>query len=360
MKKMTVLAAAVLSAMSGGALAQSSTTNVQIYGIMDAGVRFTTNSGPTTDTKNKSTKEVIPGGMSQSRLGFNVSEDIGNGMSALVNMEHRLLSDTGAAASTSFWQQSWLGLKTPYGQLNLGRQYNVLFDIYTSTFASFKYSPYIETYKPELGFSLGARNSNMAKYLVEMNGFRVELQASPSEGSSTGGQSYGGLVRYEQGPFAVGAAYEVLRDGASNDATATVIGGSYTLGPWYFNLAWARNSFDAGFDPATISTLLGNGGTNGTFALGDVDHRDMYALGVTYQFTPQFNLGGHYWHARQEGETSAGDGKGNFFAAVADYALSKRTDVYLELDHTKFSDGITYANGATTRTGYTAGIRHRF
>ena len=50
------------------------------------------------------------------------------------------------------------------------------------------------------------------------------------------------------------------------------------------------------------------------------------------------------------------------FAIVGDYALSKRTDMYVELDRVRVSDSspITYANGARSRAGYMAGVRHRF
>uniref|UniRef100_UPI0013D0D0B9 porin n=2 Tax=Pseudomonadota TaxID=1224 RepID=UPI0013D0D0B9 len=82
--------------------------------------------------------------------------DMGGGLKAIANMEHRLNSDTGAIAAADFWRQVWVGLQSSdFGQIRLGRQYNILFDAYTSTFASFRYSPYIEAFKPELGMALG-------------------------------------------------------------------------------------------------------------------------------------------------------------------------------------------------------------
>jgi predicted porin len=83
----------------------------------------------------------IGGGMSQSRLGINTVEDLGGGMKALVNLEHRLLPDNGTQPAAQFWQQSWVGLQTGFGRVTLGRQYNVLFDVVTSTYASYPSRP---------------------------------------------------------------------------------------------------------------------------------------------------------------------------------------------------------------------------
>ena len=48
--------------------------------------------------------------MSQSRWGINVTEDLGGGLKALVNMENRFTANNGANTSPAF-QQSWLGLQ---------------------------------------------------------------------------------------------------------------------------------------------------------------------------------------------------------------------------------------------------------
>lgn len=348
------------AALTVGCSASWAQSSVSLYGIVDVAARYTTNAGPTAATKGDAQKSIAPGGMSQSRLGLNVSEDLGGGVKALVNMEHRFNADTGAVAAADFWRQSWVGLQGGFGRTTLGRQYNVLFDVFTSTYASFKYSPYIEAFKPEIGFSLGARNDNMIKYLVESGPWRAALQVSAGEGAATGGKSVGGYVRYGSGPMALGGAYLVLHDGAAKKATAMTAGGSYALGAWNLSAGWARNQFESSFNPLIIASLLGNGGTNGTFVLGNVHHRDMISLGGSFQATPQLNLGVHYWYARQVGVSSAGDGKAVFAAAVADYALSKRTDLYAEIDSTRLKDGLTFSNTADSRVGVMVGIRHRF
>jgi predicted porin len=350
--KKAALALSILAASTGSAWAQSSVT---LYGIMDAGLRWTSNANAGT-----AEKQLIPGGMSQSRLGINVTEDMGGGLKAIANLEHRLNSDTGTQAATDFWRQSWVGIQSAdFGRITLGRQYNILFDIYTSTYASFKYSPYIETYKPEIGLSMGARQDNMVKYLVESGPVRGEIQVSAGEATSQN-KSYGGLLRYAEGEWAFGGAYLEVEDTSGKKVKGMTVGGAYTSGPWYVNLSWAQNKFDTG----SLLQAAYTAGLGAPFnaAGNSVKKRDMIAGGVAYQLTPQLNLGAHYWYSTQTHQlaTLPGKSKAHFAAFVADYAFSKRTDVYAEVDYTKLSGQVRFGNNAEKRGGATVGIRHRF
>jgi predicted porin len=362
------LAVSILAASTSAAWAQSSVT---IYGILDGAVRYTTNSGTTASTKASSLSQMVGGGMSQSRLGVSVTEDMGDGLKAIANLEHRLLLDSGTSAGADFWRQAWVGLQSnSFGRITLGRQYNLLFDAATSTYASFKYSPYIEVFKPEIGMAITARQSNMVKYLVESGGLRFEAQVSAGENggdtSSVGqGRSVGGMARYAVGNFA--GAYVFLRseDKGGKKVTAQSLGGSWTDGPLYVNVAWAQNKFEAGFDPAVNAGLLGTVytavSTRTAIATGAAASvRDLYSAGVTYQLTPQFNVGAQFWKGKQTGLSAGAGGVIDAMAVVADYALSKRTDAYVEFDNFKAKGNLMLSNGAFTRTGYMAGIRHRF
>lgn len=180
----------------GGTLAAQAQSKVELWGIVDAAVRHTNNEGA---NKSGLTK-MIGGGMSQSRWGLNVEEDLGAGSKALVYLENRFNADTGAKDETApYFQLSYVGLQGPYGKLTMGRQWNVLFDVVTSTYASFPYSPYMEAYKPELGMAAGARSSNSLKYTL----------ATPS-------RNWVGTLQYS---FGEGNNTDALVRGAQNAAT---------------------------------------------------------------------------------------------------------------------------------------------
>jgi len=399
MQKNIIVAALALCG-AGAAMAQTApASKVELWGIVDAAVRHTNNEG----VNQKSKTQMIGGGMSQSRWGINVTEDLGGGNTALVVLENRLNADDGSV-STPFFQLANLGLQTPYGRLTAGRQWNVLFDVVTSTYASFPYSPYMEAYKPELGFAMGARTSNMLKYTFatpnrslvgslqysfdennDTKALEAGLPASAAQvpafvASTLGGgawKTFGGYLRYAPGNgLAVGGGYLRSTLPGGTDVDAWTLGGSYRTGPWYVSTGYGLNKAKyaavtspvQGFRNVVDRAILGQfwaGQSNGGFLPGDADKRQLFKVGVGYQLTPQLNLGAHYFRGKQSGSASgASNGNVNFYVAVADYAFSKRTDAYFGVDHTSISGGsaivLDAASGARSRTGITAGIRHRF
>ena len=397
-KKFFALGAIALASGSAFAQASTSTSSVQLYGIVDVAYRHTNNEGAGKDGLSK----MIDGGMSQSRWGINVDEDLGGGSKALVVLENRLNADDGSV-STPFFQLSYVGLQGPYGRLTAGRQWNVLFDVVTSTYASFPYSPYMEAYKPELGMAMGGRTSNMLKYTFatpdrsfvgslqysfdennDTKALEAGLPASAAQvpayvGSTLGGgawQTAGGYLRYAANGFALGGGFMRTTLPGGTDVDAWTLGGSYRTGPWYFNTGYGLNkakyaavtSTVQGFRNNVDRALLGQfwaGQTNGGFQPGDADKRQLFKVGVGYQLTPQLNLGAHYFRGKQSGSVNGtSNGNVNFYVAVADYAFSKRTDAYFGVDHTSISGGtalvLDAASGARSRTGVTMGIRHRF
>jgi predicted porin len=401
MKKAS-LAVAILAASTSAAWAQSSVT---LYGIVDAAVRYTSNANPGT-----AQKTLVPGGMSQSRLGVNITEDMGGGLKALANLEHRLQSDTGAVSGNpDFWRQAWVGLQSSeFGQIRLGRQYNILFDLYTSTFASFRYSPYIEAYKPEIGMAMTARQDNMVKYLVQLGNVYGEVQVSAGEGQAGAAaaqpnKTIGGLLRYSDGTFGAGGAYLQATEQTGKKIKATVLGASYTSGPLYVHASWGENKFENPFtllnqtSAAAFAASAAAGSaanvaltTRGAYTSGilganmfntdsaDIKKRTMIMFGATYQLTPQLNVGANAWLTEQTHYGTAQNlaapfanalgfttnantkSKANFFAVVLDYAFSKRTDAYLEIDYTKLEGEVLFLNGAQKRGGAMLGMRHRF
>ncbi len=353
-------------------------SSVQLYGIVDVAYRHTTNEGPLGNA-DQTLNEMVGGGMSQSRWGINVTENLGGGLKAIANLENRFTADDGSLVSGQpYFSQSWVGLQGGFGRLTVGRQYNILFDLVTSTYASYPYSPYMEVYKPEIGFALGARQNNMLKYMAEVGPVRGALQYSFDEKSPIGGKTMGGYLRYAAHGLAAGLGYQDYEFGSGKKIKAWTLGSSYRTGPWYFNLGYAENKVDALTSPVDFAVLsaMWQGTINGGFggpAFLVADKRTISKVGAGYQVTPQLNVGAHYWYAKQSGKTALADAKANFFTAAADYAFSKRTDAYLEIDNTRLKGNVslsskaavaaanpTGANGAKSRNGFTIGIRHRF
>ena len=455
MKMKTVVVAAMAACGMGAALAQSTPSKVELWGVVDAAVRHTTNEGA---DKGGLTK-LIGGGMSQSRFGINVEEDLGGGSKAIAHLEHRFNADTGMKDDTApFFQLAYVGLQGPYGRLTMGRQWNVLFDVVTSTYASFPYSPYMDAYKPELGMAAGARTNNALKYTLatpdrkwvgtlqysfgeknntssvqqygvgalnastnpQVAGARAFLPggvfAAGTPLSALGGgvktivnnvvqlsadsptdptglkakvedvgmgamKTFGGFLRYSANGLSLGAGAMRTTLPGGSDLDAYTFGGSYRSGLWYFNAGYGLNKYkptkyanrvDSYINYLTDRQILNkmwsgqtNGGFSGGYFENAADKRQMIKLGVGYQATKQLNIGAHFFRAKQSGSSDGTyNGNANFMVLAADYAFSKRTDVYAALDHTKVSGGaglvIDPQSKTKTRTGITVGLRHRF
>jgi predicted porin len=381
--KKTLVAAAALMAVVGAAQAQSSVT---LYGIVDAAVRWSDNEGVGKDDITR----MVGGGMSQSRWGIRVDEDLGGGLRALANLENRFTSDDGAQQNGVQWSQGWVGIQSSsFGRVLLGRQYNVLFDIMSTTYAPYKFSPYIETFKPELSLQgaggaagLGSRNANMVKYVLALGGLIAEAQVSASEGDAATLKSYGAAARYLFGPIGVGGGYIESETASGLKASAFQAGIALSTGPFYLNYSYGKNDFDVGIGAAAIAAAtLGTGLTvpvsTNPLAATRLSERELHTFGGTYNITPAMLIGAQYYTGKQKVDNSTapafGTGAGKFdaYSILLDYAFSKRTDVYIEHDYIKLKDGAVLngtfaspataaATGATKRNSVMVGLRHRF
>ena len=109
------LAAVSLCTFAAGAQAQSSVT---IYGIVDSGISYVSNSGG-------HSAWIFDTGVPQgNRLGFTGTEDLGGGMKALFRLENGFNLNNGQDSEngTMFNRQAFVGLKSDqYGALTLER-----------------------------------------------------------------------------------------------------------------------------------------------------------------------------------------------------------------------------------------------
>lgn len=108
------LLSALLGAFATATTAQSSIT---VFGIADASLRQTGNSGA------GKLRSLATGGNSTSRIGFRGQEDLGGGMAASFHLESGLRIDTGTQTGTQFYdRRSTVSLSAKsWGEVRLGR-----------------------------------------------------------------------------------------------------------------------------------------------------------------------------------------------------------------------------------------------
>ncbi|WP_354683362.1 porin [Cupriavidus necator] len=367
--KMKLFAAAVAALAAGGAYAQSSVT---LYGVVDAGLEYNSNSGASGDNLFRMTS----GNQSGSRWGLRGVEDLGGGLKGVFVLESGFEVDTGRSGQDGrlFGRQAYVGLQSQFGSLLLGRQQTSMYDFglqYDPMAISTRYS--ITGIAPEFA----SRADNTVKYIGTFGGLTASAFYSFNNngqevaGAFRRGQQYGALLSYAAGPFSVGAAYDEIHGSSTGTGAALVdqsgqrirrasVGANYAFGPAkvYAGYRWAKAAEGASLPGAPAA----NTGSN------------LYWLGLGYQLTPAFSLSGAAYY-QDFRKTDADPWQ---FVITADYALSKRTDVYTSLSYALNDNGSTLGvggfNSPATATsaavtnvqpgkdqfGAVIGIRHKF
>jgi outer membrane protein OmpU len=240
--------------LSGMAPAQSS---VNIYGMVDVSVKVVSNYGGGRRIGQDSGDQQSP------RLGFQGSEELGNGVRTIFVAETGFNVDTGgfAQGGAPFARQVYLGLSSPFGTFTAGRQYDFMVELGA-------FHPVWQgtgTLDWNLGDNdrvSGQRLDNSVKYVFRNQKLVAGALYSVSETSGTtrtpSASSF--LASYSVGGWSMGAAATLMRDapvapfsslgvpeffgmptlstqGAPTPFVADRIdnfgvGASYTAGPW--------------------------------------------------------------------------------------------------------------------------------
>lgn len=237
--KKSLVALAVLGAFAGTASAQSSVT---IYGLLNLAV-VKSNGGTAT------TSQLISGpsgniwqlqNFATSRLGFRGTEDLGGGLSAQFQIEHRFAPDTGAASNpNAFWQgRSFVQLTSAaVGSVYMGRDYTPIFwvQLKTDPFGndgiaqSGTGATYANYLTPDPAGN-GARASNSVGFKsASFSGLTVQGAVSLSEGTQLG-RGMGFNAEYTAGPIYAGVGYETIKNGTFDGTGVINVGGSYDFG----------------------------------------------------------------------------------------------------------------------------------
>jgi len=376
--KKTILALAVMGTFTATAFAQSSVT---MYGVIDTAIRYTNNQVTTNGTLGSQTA-MTEGAFQGSRVGFKGSEDLGGGTSAVFQLENGFQSNNGALDQQGqiFGRQEFVGLKdTSLGELDLGRQYGIAIDVLGN------YDPLgIGNFNENewTCFLYGLRFDNTLKYTKSFGPITAELQYSVGgqAGETSIGVTSGGALSYTQGPLSIGGVYQQSKDANSAQMKVAGLGGSYVAGPATLYLQYFDATRDPGFEKAASNSGGALANTSLISNAGNTLKRTdgVWTAGVLYQAAPAVGLTLGYMNDTIKNVSSAGDnGRISTLYAIADYNLSKRTDIYVEVDRTSLSGGeiqdidgvMPFAgaslgagtpNAASTRNGVSLGLRTKF
>ena len=356
---------ATLLAASGPAFAQS---GIDLYGIVDVGLRatngLTAGNAPTAAGR---TTSVSSGVDNTSRWGLKGREALGNGWHAVFRLEGGFNADAGTQAKNDrlFDRQAWAGLDSPYGQLALGRQPNLLSDALIPVdplgkrYASF--NPDINVaglsntafgthafgrqYGPSGYADNFYRLDNTVKYTGHAGPWtaRAAYAAGEVSGDSAAGSSHGAALAYERPDWAVSGATQQFRSREGYPLDAWTLGAMLRRGAWQFKANAARNDADTGAGKSVRQRVLSAGVGR---ALG-------HGLLVTTA-----------WYAVRRTATGLRDDGFDRAFVVVERALAPRTTAYVEADWTTWRGDAAGATAGRPNdrhgTGITLGLMQKF
>lgn len=338
--------------------------------------------------------------------GFNSPNGaISNGVASLASNKSSApttVSGDSSLAGQLFNRQANVGLSSSqFGTVTLGRNYSFGYDTlvaYDPMEGSQTFSPlgYSGSYGGG-GFTEDYRIDNSIKYKIKFNGFNVgALYKFGGQAGSTDAQSeYQLNLGYENGPFGIQGTYSKVKDGISAaspadtaaqplgtvvatvaDTTAYMLAASYKLDQFRFRGGYERMNFTNPSNPsedAGITSVLGypvSGAVNVT-AYNHEKNLNVYFAGVTWDVTPTFGATIAAYDVKQN-DYSGGtcnatgtnvascSGSNRFYSILADYKLSKRTDVYAGYMYNKVAGGFSSGFLYDSNSFFGTGIRHAF
>jgi predicted porin len=332
------LAVALIASVPLLAAAQS---NVTVYGVADAAVSLEDTGAPGT----KSQTRINSGDQSSSRFGFRGTEELGNGLKAIFNIEAGYALDTGVGDTALFGRRSVVGLQGAFGTVTVGREYTPIAAVAAATdiLGQGFYGSNLSSFNAN---RLTRRISNSVNYRsASVSGFTGSAAYSAGEtASGPSGNLKGVALEFANGPVYLGAGYHVLTRLATGDDKEYALGAGYKFG----DLEFKGNYLVA--DQA---------GPNNKFEQANIGAAMAFGQGKAFVNLQQNKL--------------PNGAKGNGFTVAYSYALSKRTNLYTSYASLRNNGLAAFGlNASSTNvtppatalgadpSAFTVGMRHSF
>ena len=378
-----IIALAIAGLASTAAFAQS---NVTIYGSMDFGYSYRYDALDGT-ANNVNSQSALDSGITQgNRLGFKGVEDLGNGLKAVFVTEMGFDGGTGASTQggLAFGRQAYVGLTGGFGTVVGGRLYTPWHTFVSAVdpFASGTVGQYKNLAGSDVvGLFDPARVDNAVAYISpSFGGFTLtgaySNNAIGQENANFNSQNntvYALLGQYSAGPVMVGLNYHYVAPSAQDTTPATVNGANPVLATRAVDSI--QNATLGGTFDMTVAKLHAMYSYNELkLEAGDKIKMDNVLLGVSVPVGKVTIKGSYIWS-----DADFNDGTAQQFAVGANYAFSKRTDLYTAFSYidndvnraaiTGDATRATYSStnllgnatpGTVFQQGFQVGVRHTF
>ena len=351
----------------GGFAAQAQAqSNVTIYGIVDAGIVSERGGAAGSVTK------VTSGIGSQSRLGFRGTEDLGNGLSAIFQIETGLKVDDGTLDNTNsalFNRQAFVGLRSKEaGTLTLGRQYTMLYNAMSQVADPFGagYAGSIKNLFPAAGAN--TRVSNAIVYATPVfGGFSAEALYALGEqaGSTEAGRQFGLGLNFSQADLNARLVYNNRNNDTVASGTTPAVNrdtGRNTLFAINYDFKVVKAYFAYGDDKGVNSAALP---VANAYGYAVAPRASLESNDILIGVQVPVGSGTIMASAIRKNDKTSFNQDADQWAVGYLHALSKRTGAYIAYAKIKNKNGAGYTVGNNNEAGtgdkaFNIGVRHTF
>lgn len=356
-----VLRISLLCAACAPSLAHAQ-SSVTLYGIIDAGIDYVTNSG------GHKLVAQDTGILSPNLFGLRGTEDLGGGLSAVCDLVNQFDVSNGASIGNLFGREAYVGLQSVrWGKLTFGNQPDFMFSSLTVTrygpafpyivFTALRQGPFNALGIPggptgafDFDRMAGLALSNTVKYASpDINGFSFGgMYGFGGQAGSFGrnsSQSVG--MDYVRGPLSIDVAYTYVKyptlDNGGKGIRNWGVGGHYLF---------STNGVLDALYTQTVNTMTG-----GRVDVFEAGYTQPITNVATVAFAYQYMIGNaalNRNHAHQLNLTLV-------------HSLSKRTDVYVSAGYQRASGnegaqilGVDVASTSKSQAIFRVAMRHFF
>lgn len=298
-----LMAFAVAAALAAPMVANADSGNVVIYGKIEGSYDYVNTSTGGADKLNRVSSN-------SSYVGFKGTEDLGNGLSAVWQVENGINIENGAAGAWNS-RNSFIGLSSKSAGTFLLGNHDTPYKLGTNKVNVFGDS--MGNYTSIVGSANGTnvrdlRLPNVLAYITPtFSGFHAAIATSmlneAGNGATENPKAWSMMAMYDNGPLFASLSHE-RQDSAAADTRGTKLGLGYKMGATQVGLVWEKLSDNSGA------------------VVGD---RTAYMLTAAHTMG-NVVIKGAIGRAN-DGDTAA-DTAAKQFTLGADYNFSKRTSAY--------------------------------
>jgi predicted porin len=397
-----ILSLAVAAAMTAGAgIAQAQ--DITIYGHMHYSTDFVSTNGSVNRLTGAPKARVVrdkddwqTGVNRNSRIGVKGSEDLGNGLKAIFQIESEVLASGNGAGGNVGDRNTYVGLSGDFGTVLMGRHdtpYKIAtgsLDLFADTIAD--YNNHIGSwYGNNRGIGFDNRAQQTLAYISpNMNGLTIAGAVVGATIDEVAGNSDSYAISlaamYANGPLFASLAYENYEGNLVRRNRARTVAGLVTTvnlrsnDAWKLGLGYKANDFTIGFVYENISGNGRNGmffGPNGipnTPVLSSGRDQQNYMVNASYAFGNNV-LKAQYGHSspdRVRNGARSYNADYDSWSIGLDHNLSKRTSlyaIYTDMQNSSAGRGNIYcANAAagaqcargSDQSAVSFGMQHKF